>query len=57
MESQAIFSIQSLFSIESVPRLMVATSTSPNGTFQMVNERANVEVRVGKEKKNLIILQ
>ena len=30
-------------------RLMVATSPSPNGTFQMVNEQANVEVRVGQK--------
>ena len=35
--------------LESYPdaRLMVATSPSPNGTFLMVNEQANVEVRVG----------
>ena len=33
--------------LESYPdaRLMVAVSTSPNGTFEVVNERANVEVR------------
>ena len=33
--------------LESYPdaRLMVATSASPNGTFEVVNERANVEVR------------
>ena len=29
--------------------MVVATSPSPNGTFLMVNEQANVEVRVGYE--------
>ena len=36
-------------SIELHPRLMVATSPYPNGTFKVVNEQANVEVRVGRD--------